>query len=237
MVARQTCHVPRASGLSPGQRMRGRHRPASGSRVVNSWAWRMGCRLFAAAKAPRYPPRRAARVAPALAQPAGRGASPARAFRAAHRGQAANQRGRARATDGAVRSTRSTGLHPVGRLRPPGQRHRIHGQGGATVAGQSERQDAIHRAREPADLRSAGRTATSSRSTTSCATSCWTRRSLARSSRRRCRCPAGGSTTREKPLASQVRPHSSLGYRPPAPEARQPWAPGFAPLSPPPRAA
>jgi len=34
-----------------------------------------------------------------------------------------------------------------------------------------------------------------------------------------------------------VRPHSSLGYRPPAPEARQPWAPGFAPLSPPPRAA
>jgi len=34
-----------------------------------------------------------------------------------------------------------------------------------------------------------------------------------------------------------VRPHSSLGYRPPAPEARQPWAPGFAPLNPPPRAA
>jgi len=34
-----------------------------------------------------------------------------------------------------------------------------------------------------------------------------------------------------------VRPHSSLGYRPPAPEARQPWTPGFAPLSPPPRAA
>jgi len=34
-----------------------------------------------------------------------------------------------------------------------------------------------------------------------------------------------------------VRPHSSLGYRPPAPEATQPWAPGFAPLSPPPRAA
>jgi len=34
-----------------------------------------------------------------------------------------------------------------------------------------------------------------------------------------------------------VRPHSSLGYRPPAPEARQPGAPGFAPLSPPPRAA
>ncbi len=38
-------------------------------------------------------------------------------------------------------------------------------------------------------------------------------------------------------LGFSVRPHSSLGYRPPAPEARQPWAPGFAPLSPPPRAA
>jgi len=34
-----------------------------------------------------------------------------------------------------------------------------------------------------------------------------------------------------------VRLHSSLGYRPPAPETRQPWAPGFAPLSPPPGAA
>jgi len=34
-----------------------------------------------------------------------------------------------------------------------------------------------------------------------------------------------------------VRPHSALGYRPPAPEATQPWAPGFAALSPPPRAA
>jgi putative transposase len=34
-----------------------------------------------------------------------------------------------------------------------------------------------------------------------------------------------------------VRPHSSLGYRPPAPQAIQPWAPGFAALSPPPRAA
>ncbi|HUS81512.1 MAG TPA: integrase core domain-containing protein [Armatimonadota bacterium] len=34
-----------------------------------------------------------------------------------------------------------------------------------------------------------------------------------------------------------VRPHSSLGYRPPAPEARQAWAPGLAPLGPPPRPA
>ena len=34
-----------------------------------------------------------------------------------------------------------------------------------------------------------------------------------------------------------VRPHSSLGYRPPAPEARQPWAPGLATLGPTPRAA
>ena len=34
-----------------------------------------------------------------------------------------------------------------------------------------------------------------------------------------------------------VRPHSSLGYRPPAPVAIQPWAPGLAPLGPPPRAA
>jgi len=34
-----------------------------------------------------------------------------------------------------------------------------------------------------------------------------------------------------------VRPHSSLGYRPPAPAARQPCAPGLAPLGPPPRAA
>ena len=34
-----------------------------------------------------------------------------------------------------------------------------------------------------------------------------------------------------------VRPHSALDSRPPAPEARQPWAPGFAPLSHPPRAA
>ncbi len=33
-----------------------------------------------------------------------------------------------------------------------------------------------------------------------------------------------------------VRPHSSLGYRPPAPEARQPWASGLAPLGPAPRA-
>ena len=34
-----------------------------------------------------------------------------------------------------------------------------------------------------------------------------------------------------------VRPHSSLGYRPPAPEARQPWAPVLATLGPPARAA
>ena len=34
-----------------------------------------------------------------------------------------------------------------------------------------------------------------------------------------------------------LRPHSSLGYRPPAPAARQPWAPGLAPLGPRPRAA
>jgi putative transposase len=30
-----------------------------------------------------------------------------------------------------------------------------------------------------------------------------------------------------------VRPHSALGYAPPAPEAAQPWPPGFASLSPP----
>lgn len=30
-----------------------------------------------------------------------------------------------------------------------------------------------------------------------------------------------------------VRPHSALGYVPPAPEAAQPWPPGFATLSPP----
>jgi transposase InsO family protein len=36
---------------------------------------------------------------------------------------------------------------------------------------------------------------------------------------------------------SMVRPHSSLGYSPPAPAARQPRAPGLAPLGPPPRAA
>jgi putative transposase len=34
-----------------------------------------------------------------------------------------------------------------------------------------------------------------------------------------------------------VRPHSSLGYRLPAPETIQPWAPGLAALGPPPRAA
>ena len=42
--------------------------------------------------------------------------------------------------------------------------------------------------------------------------------------------------TEESPI-SQVRPHSPLGYRPPAPEAIQPWAPGFATLGPTPRAA
>ena len=34
-----------------------------------------------------------------------------------------------------------------------------------------------------------------------------------------------------------VRPHSSLGYRPPAPAALRPWAPDLAPRVPPPRAA
>jgi putative transposase len=34
-----------------------------------------------------------------------------------------------------------------------------------------------------------------------------------------------------------VRPHSSLNYRPPAPEATQPWPPDLAPLGPPARAA
>ncbi len=34
-----------------------------------------------------------------------------------------------------------------------------------------------------------------------------------------------------------VRPHSALGYRPPAPEATQPWPPDLAPLGPPVRAA
>jgi putative transposase len=32
---------------------------------------------------------------------------------------------------------------------------------------------------------------------------------------------------------NRVRPHSSLGYRPPAPETFEPWPPGFAPLRPP----
>jgi transposase InsO family protein len=36
---------------------------------------------------------------------------------------------------------------------------------------------------------------------------------------------------------NHIRPHSSLDYRPPAPEARLPWGPGFAPLRLPPRAA
>jgi putative transposase len=32
---------------------------------------------------------------------------------------------------------------------------------------------------------------------------------------------------------NRIRPHSSLGYRPPAPETFEPWPPGFAPLRPP----
>jgi putative transposase len=31
---------------------------------------------------------------------------------------------------------------------------------------------------------------------------------------------------------NQIRPHSSLGYRPPAPETKEPWPPGFTPLHP-----
>jgi len=36
---------------------------------------------------------------------------------------------------------------------------------------------------------------------------------------------------------NRIRPHSSLGYRPPAPETIEPWPPGFAPLHPPAMAA
>ncbi len=32
---------------------------------------------------------------------------------------------------------------------------------------------------------------------------------------------------------NRIRPHSALGYRPPAPETLEPWPPGFAPLRPP----
>lgn len=32
---------------------------------------------------------------------------------------------------------------------------------------------------------------------------------------------------------NRIRPHSALGYRPPAPETKEPWPPGFAPLRPP----
>lgn len=32
---------------------------------------------------------------------------------------------------------------------------------------------------------------------------------------------------------NQIRPHSALGYRPPAPEAFEPWPTGVAPLRPP----
>ena len=31
---------------------------------------------------------------------------------------------------------------------------------------------------------------------------------------------------------NHIRPHSSLGYKPPAPETKEPWPPGFAPLRP-----
>ena len=31
---------------------------------------------------------------------------------------------------------------------------------------------------------------------------------------------------------NRIRPHSSLGYRPPAPDTKEPWPPGFAPLRP-----
>jgi transposase InsO family protein len=33
-------------------------------------------------------------------------------------------------------------------------------------------------------------------------------------------------------IYNRIRPHSSLGYRPPAPETEEPWPPGFAPLRP-----
>ncbi|HJP13221.1 MAG TPA: transposase, partial [Nitrospinota bacterium] len=33
-------------------------------------------------------------------------------------------------------------------------------------------------------------------------------------------------------IYNRIRPHSSLGYRPPAPEIKEPWPPGFAPLRP-----
>jgi transposase InsO family protein len=33
-------------------------------------------------------------------------------------------------------------------------------------------------------------------------------------------------------IYNRIRPHSSLGYRPPAPETKEPWPPGFAPLRP-----
>ena len=32
---------------------------------------------------------------------------------------------------------------------------------------------------------------------------------------------------------NQLRPHSALGYGPPAPETIEPWPPGYAPLHPP----
>ena len=33
-------------------------------------------------------------------------------------------------------------------------------------------------------------------------------------------------------IYNRIRPHSSLGYHPPAPETKEPWPPGFAPLRP-----
>ena len=33
-------------------------------------------------------------------------------------------------------------------------------------------------------------------------------------------------------IYNRIRPHSSLGYRPPASETKEPWPPGFAPLRP-----
>ena len=33
-------------------------------------------------------------------------------------------------------------------------------------------------------------------------------------------------------IYNRIRPHSSLGYRPPAPETKEPWPPGFALLRP-----
>lgn len=58
-------------------------------------------------------------------------------------GQAADQRGCARATNGAVLATGRSGLPSLG------QRVGVHGEGGAGVAGSVERAQAVHRARQP----------------------------------------------------------------------------------------